>query len=434
LIGKTATFVGFALELHRVLLPFFTGSEGIVTDISKGFIRKVGANYYMVVNVDGIRKQKKTGTDDEAKAKVMLHDWRRDIEHGIREESNHRYEEMRDTYLSSGKEIHGGARRDLDAFFKNRRVSMINPAMIEKFKTWRENQPEVLEYKKESVEKEVEWSVRQAEEAGVKLTPEERRKVEDAATRWVENGVKATTNQRLKPLRAMFNYFYKCEEIDRVPHIPFYPNVSVDNVRQGTVSEADANRLLEKLPENLRGIFEFIYMTGMRSGAARQLTWEMVDKDCTTLTIPRQFMKNKEPMTLPLIDEDGEPLYLFVRNLKQTFRRAGRIFPLKKSYIRVEWQKACNKLGLGHIDNSKHYRGLRLHDLRRTALGNMRKNGVPESVAMTISGHKTASIFRRYSIVDLSEKQAALSKVPRLKPKKPARVVAMKNSAKVNHR
>ena len=51
------------------------------------------------------------------------------------------------------------------------------------------------------------------------------------------------------------------------------------------------------------------------------------------------------------------------------------------------------------------------HDLRRSAVRDLVRSGVSQSVAMSISGHRTASMFERYNITDDRDQRQALQKV-----------------------
>jgi integrase len=77
--------------------------------------------------------------------------------------------------------------------------------------------------------------------------------------------------------------------------------------------------------------------------------------------------------------------------------------------------KACAACGLGEIMQvpgkkyDPRYKGLTLHDLRRSVVRNLVTiAGIPERIAMEITGHKNRKVFDRYQIVNTVDMQGAM--------------------------
>jgi integrase len=86
------------------------------------------------------------------------------------------------------------------------------------------------------------------------------------------------------------------------------------------------------------------------------------------------------------------------RIIPWVFHRNGR--PVKD--MRRAWKAACEAAGLP---------GRYQHDFRRTAVRNLVRAGIPERVAMQLTGHKTRAVFERYNIVSDGDLRAAADKL-----------------------
>lgn len=79
--------------------------------------------------------------------------------------------------------------------------------------------------------------------------------------------------------------------------------------------------------------------------------------------------------------------------------------------FRGAWDQACLEANLWIGDERTGKPSRLFHDLRRSGVRNLVRAGVPERIAMAISGHKTRSIFDRYNIVSESDLKVAAQKL-----------------------
>jgi integrase len=210
-------------------------------------------------------------------------------------------------------------------------------------------------------------------------------------------------NRELAALKRAFNLAMQVERVTRKPH---FPRLEEDNVRQGFFEPWEFEAVLVRLPEHLRPPITWAYYTGWRMyGEILPLTWDRVDIEAGSVRLYRGTTKNKDgrvialPQVLKDILEqqwqqhiDSYPECPFV------FHDHGREM---KSFYKA-WRTACQSAGLP---------GKLGHDFRRTAVRNLVRAGVPERVAMTITGHKTRDVFERYNIVSAGDLEEAARKV-----------------------
>jgi integrase len=170
-------------------------------------------------------------------------------------------------------------------------------------------------------------------------------------------------------------------------------------------------------------VVTFAYLTGWRMASEiLPLEWRQIDVAAGEIRLDPETTKNREGRTFPMTDDLRRMLEEQHEERKQ-LQKAGHVVPW------VFWRMVANgrrgpKAPQAIASLTKAWKagiaaccpGRIPHDLRRTAVRNLERAGIPRSVAMTLTGHKTPSVFARYDIVsggDLTTAAAQLSNLTR---------------------
>ena len=219
--------------------------------------------------------------------------------------------------------------------------------------------------------------------------------------RQAEGASNATVNRDLITLKRMFTLAVQGGTLLTKPYIPL---LQEQNVRRGFFEPEDFQRIKGHLPVYMQGIAAFAFITGWRTPSEiLPLEWRQVDLQAGEVRLDAGTTKNGEGRVFPFtaalrqVLDDQRTIAEILRGQGMATghvfcytkgTRAGR--PITEGAFIHQWWKARRAAGCpGRIP----------HDFRRTAVRNLVRAGVPERVAMQLTGHKTRAVFERYNIV-----------------------------------
>jgi len=368
-----------------------------------GQVKKRGRFWWIRYYRNGKRYEESSHSTKEGEAKALLRIREGDIERGIavtpkvgRVRFNEAAEDVLNDYRMNAKRSLDDVRRRIDKhlkpFFGDRRMSTITTSDIRSYITARQRATVVA----------VKAFDFKARDGKVRHVPEQRRTVAG-----ISNG---EINRELTNLKRMFNLAIQAGKLLQKPYIPM---LKENNVRTGFFDRRDFDAVSRRLPKEIRPIVAFAYITGWRiDSEVLPLQWRQVDFASGEVRLDPGTTKNREGRTFPMTAELRRLLKQQRAAADEVQRKEGRVIPLVfhragkavKSF-RVVFRSACKMAGCpGRVP----------HDFRRTAVRNLVRAGIPERVAMQMTGHKTRSVFERYNIVSVGDLRDAARRLDAL--------------------
>jgi len=227
-----------------------------------------------------------------------------------------------------------------------------------------------------------------------------------------EGASNAEINRELAIIKRAFHLGMKSTP-RKVHLLPAIEMLGEDNARQGFFEPEQFEAVRSHLPEPLQPVVTFAYVTGWRiPSEVLSLQWRQVDFDAGVVRLEPGTTKNRKGREFPFAQHGLLRGVLEAQRRKtDTVQQARQIicpWVFHRNGRRIRdlygaWGEACKKAGCPSAIP---------HDFRRTAVRNLVRAGVPEGVAMKLTGHKTRHVFERYNIVsgvDLSEAVQKLS-------------------------
>lgn len=213
----------------------------------------------------------------------------------------------------------------------------------------------------------------------------------------------ASRNREVASLRALLNWAVDRELLRSNP-IAKLKMEQERNIRQTALGDAEVDRLLKKCDAETSAIVLALYESGMRRLEVLELRWDEIDIATGRVTLRGKRTKNGKPRKPRLLKRSLEAILALPKRAgdPHVFRQFD---PTWRYELFRRAVKAARLKGVGGEP-------ITFHTLRHSFIAKCRREGVPDRVAMSLSGHLTRSAFDRYGAhIAEAEIEAALVKL-----------------------
>ncbi len=211
-------------------------------------------------------------------------------------------------------------------------------------------------------------------------------------TRRTAGAAAATVNRETSALSRMLHLAVRGGQLAQRPVFP--ERLEEQGPRQGFFEHAEYQAVRQHLPPPYQDVLDVAYYSGWRKREIVELRWSEVDLAGGVVRLSPERSKTRVGRVLPI----SAPIRaVLVRRCAQRRGRDPLVFRRDAVTVRAwrtAWPEACRRAGVP---------GRLLHDCRRTAARNLVRAGVPERIAMQLTGHRSRAIFDRYNIVHEEE-------------------------------
>ncbi len=228
------------------------------------------------------------------------------------------------------------------------------------------------------------------------------------ADRLAAGAARGTVNLALAALRRMFTLAI---EAGRVASRPVIKTPNPKNTRAGFFEPKMLAAVIANLPAWARPPVEFMALTGWRSASeVLPLRWTPnIDQRAKVVRLEPGSTKSGGGREFPFATYPALDALLNRQRVAAERCASAFVFPyttggpIPYKRLRRAWRAACRA-----VPGAK---GKLMHDLRRTAVRNLEAAGVSRSVAMSLTGHLTEAVYRRYAIVDAAAQREGVAKL-----------------------